>query len=67
MGLPRRLTAAFRSLYDLQPARFYGLALHLTRQPELATDVVHDAFLQVWQRASQFDRNRCELTTPDQG
>ena len=53
---------AFRRLYDLQSARLYGQALRLTRQPQLAADAVHDAFLQVWQRSKQFDpaRGRAE-------
>ena len=50
--------AAFRRLYDLQSARLYGQALRLTRQPQLAADAVHDAFLQVWQRSSRFDTAR---------
>jgi RNA polymerase sigma-70 factor (ECF subfamily) len=49
---------AFRSLYDLESARLYGLALRLTRQPQLAADAVHDAFMQVWQRAARFDPSR---------
>ena len=49
---------AFRRLYDAQSARLYGQALRLTRQPQLAADAVHDAFLQVWQRSSRFDPTR---------
>ena len=49
---------AFRRVYDLQSARLYGQALRLTRQPQLAADAVHDAFLQVWQRSSRFDPSR---------
>ena len=49
---------AFRRLYDLQSARLHGLALRLTRQPQLAADAVHDTFLQVWQRAAQYDAQR---------
>ena len=49
---------AFRRLYDAQSARLYGQALRLTRQPQLAADAVHDAFLQVWQRSSRFDPAR---------
>lgn len=49
---------AFRRLYDLESARLYGLALRFTRQPQLAADAVHDAFMQVWQRAACFDPSR---------
>lgn len=49
---------AFRLLYDAQASRLYGLALRITRQPSLAGDAVHDALLQVWQRAARFDPQR---------
>jgi RNA polymerase sigma-70 factor, ECF subfamily len=49
---------AFRAVYDLQSARLYGIALRITRQPPLAADAVHDAFMQVWQRAARFDAAR---------
>jgi RNA polymerase sigma-70 factor (ECF subfamily) len=50
--------AAFRALYDAQASRLYGLALRITRQPALAADAVHDAFLQAWQRGARFDPAR---------
>lgn len=49
---------AFRKLYDLASPRLYAVALRITRQPSLAADAVHDAFLQVWQRAGRFDISR---------
>jgi RNA polymerase sigma-70 factor, ECF subfamily len=49
---------AFRQLYDLKSGRLYGLALRLTRQPQLAADAVHDTLLQVWQRSARFDPSR---------
>jgi RNA polymerase sigma-70 factor, ECF subfamily len=50
--------AAFRALYQQQAPRLYGLALRMTRQPALAADALHDAFLQVWQQAARFDPAR---------
>lgn len=50
--------AAFRRLYDMQSPRLYGLALRLMKQPALASDAVHDAFVQVWQRSARFDPSR---------
>ena len=47
--------AAFRQLYDLQSGRLYALALRITRQPALAADAMHDAFVSVWQYADRFD------------
>ena len=50
--------SAFRKLYDLNSSRLYGVALRITRQPALASDAVHDAFLQVWRNAARFDPER---------
>jgi len=50
--------AAFRRLYDLHSARLYAVAMRVTRQPSLAADAVHDAFLQVWRNAARFDAAR---------
>jgi RNA polymerase sigma-70 factor (ECF subfamily) len=50
--------AAFQVLYKAHSARLYGLALRITRQPALASDAVHDALLQAWQRAGSFDPSR---------
>jgi RNA polymerase sigma-70 factor (ECF subfamily) len=49
---------AFRRLYDLQASRLYGVALRVTRQHSLASDAVHDGFLQVWRNAARFDASR---------
>jgi RNA polymerase sigma-70 factor (ECF subfamily) len=49
---------AFRQLYDLESPRLYAVALRITRQPALAADAVHDAFLQVWRNAARFDPAR---------
>ncbi len=50
--------AAFRSLYDLRSGRLYAVALRITRQTALASDAMHDAFLQVWRNAARFDPER---------
>ncbi len=50
--------SAFRELYDGQSSRLYGLALRLTRHPQLAADAVHDTLMQVWQKAARFDPAR---------
>jgi RNA polymerase sigma-70 factor (ECF subfamily) len=50
--------AAFRRLYDLVAPQLHAVALRLTRERSLAADAVHDAFLQVWQRAGRFDPAR---------
>lgn len=55
--------AAFRQIYDLGAPRLYAVALRITRQPALAADAVHDAFLQVWQHADRFDVARGSAET----
>ena len=50
--------AAFRALYDLHASRLYGVAMRITQQPGLAADAMHDAMLQVWRNAGQFDSTR---------
>ncbi len=50
--------AAFQQLYDLQSSRLYAVALRITRQAPLASDAMHDAFLQVWRNAASFDPAR---------
>jgi RNA polymerase sigma-70 factor, ECF subfamily len=50
--------AAFRHIYERWGARLHGLALRITRQPTLAADATHDAFVQVWQQAGRFDPAR---------
>jgi RNA polymerase sigma-70 factor (ECF subfamily) len=47
--------AAFRALYAKWSARLHGVALRITRDPALAADATHDAFVQVWQQAGRFD------------
>lgn len=46
---------AFRTLYETLSARLYGLAMRLLREPQLASDAVHDTFLQVWKESRRFD------------
>lgn len=62
VALLRRVAAgdrgAFRRLYDLQAPRLYAVALRVTRQGPLASDAVHDAFLQVWRNADRFETAR---------
>jgi len=50
--------AAFRTLYDGQSPRLYGLAMRLLRQPDAAADAVHDTFIAIWEKARQFDPAR---------
>ena len=51
---------ALRAIYDAEAPRMLGIALRLLRRRALAEEAVHDAFVQVWQRAGSFDPARGE-------
>src|SRR5262252_3727061 len=46
---------AFERLYAATCAKVYGVVLRILRKPDLAADVMEDAYLQVWRRAGEFD------------
>jgi len=47
--------AAFERLYAATSAKVYGVVLRIVRRPELAADVMEDAYLQIWSRAGEYD------------
>ncbi len=49
---------AFELLYDATVSRVFSLALRITRQQELAEEVVSDVYLQVWQQAGSYSPER---------
>lgn len=49
---------ALGSLYDAYGAVVYGLAVAITRNPDVAESVVADAFAAVWREARGFDPTR---------
>ncbi|WP_246179531.1 sigma-70 family RNA polymerase sigma factor [Microvirga thermotolerans] len=50
--------AALRAIYDREASRMLGVAMRLLRRRALAEEVVHDTFVQVWQKAGSFDPGR---------
>jgi RNA polymerase sigma factor (sigma-70 family) len=55
--------AALRTIYDAEAPRMLGVAMRLLRRRSLSEEAVHDAFMQVWQRAATFDPARGEART----
>src|SRR5256885_1127276 len=51
----RRDRAAFERLYAAACAKLYGVVLRILRRPDLAADVMEEAYLQIWKRAGEFD------------
>jgi RNA polymerase sigma-70 factor (ECF subfamily) len=50
--------AALKRLYELESRRLFGIALRIVRQRETAADVLQETFIQVWQNATRFSRDR---------
>jgi RNA polymerase sigma-70 factor, ECF subfamily len=49
---------ALADLYDRFSGPLYGTALRILRDPAEAQDIVHDAFVTLWEKASTFETNR---------
>ena len=49
---------ALEILYDRYAADVYHLALRMLNIPELAEELVQEAFWRIWQRSGSFDRGR---------
>lgn len=54
---------AFAALYDRFSPRVFGLANRILRDPSQAEEVAQEIFLEIWQRASRFDRARGTATS----
>ena len=50
--------AAMATLYDATVNRIFGLAIKIVSKPELAEEVVGDVFMQIWNKAKDFDSER---------
>jgi len=49
---------AFAELYDRFSGPLYGTALRVLRDPAEAQDVMHDAFVTLWEKAGTFETSR---------
>ena len=58
VAIARGDRAALGALYDLHAPIVMGLARRMLRDQAAAEDLVHDVFLEVWQRAAEFDAAR---------
>jgi len=49
---------ALQRLYQQDGRHLLGVALRIVRRREVAEDVLHDAFVSIWQKAASFDAGR---------
>jgi RNA polymerase sigma factor (sigma-70 family) len=54
---------ALERLYDLTVRRAYTVALRIVRSPQLAEEVVEDAYWQAWREAQRYDAARGRVLT----
>jgi len=47
--------AALHAIYEREAAAMIGAALRIVKRRELAEEIVHDAFVQIWRHAARFD------------
>ena len=55
--------AAFRRVYDATSAKLMGVCLRILHDRALAEDVLQDAYVSIWNRASTFDPGRASPIT----
>lgn len=60
MACARGDRQALHRLYQREARFLLGVALRIVRTHHRAEDVLHDAFLSIWQRAASFDPTRGE-------
>ena len=51
----RGQSAALKALYEQESRTMIGVAARIVRRRELAEEIVHDVFVQVWRHAGTFD------------
>ena len=57
-AVARGSRSALKRLYELESRRLYGIALRIVRRPEVAADVLQEAFIQIWQNAQSYSPER---------
>jgi RNA polymerase sigma-70 factor (ECF subfamily) len=53
---------ALEELYRLTSAKLYGVALRILRRPELAEEVLREAYLRIWRDAALHDSRSADPT-----
>jgi RNA polymerase sigma-70 factor (ECF subfamily) len=61
--MARHEQQALERLYDLTVRRVYTIAVRIVRSPQLAEEVVEDAYWQAWREAHRYDATRGRVLT----
>jgi RNA polymerase sigma factor (sigma-70 family) len=61
--LKNRERAALEILYDQYSGALYAAILRIIRQPDLADEILQDAFLRFWDKIDTYDSNKGRLFT----
>ena len=51
-------TTALKQLYDQESPRLLGVAKRIVRDLNVAEDILHDAFMNIWQQAASYDSSK---------
>ncbi|RVU83961.1 sigma-70 family RNA polymerase sigma factor [Leucothrix sargassi] len=54
---------AFKQLYEEASPKLYSLSLRLVQKPELAEDVIQEAFIKIWQKAGTYNAQKGKAFT----
>lgn len=67
VGLMQRVAArdraAFATLYAATSAKLYGVILRILRRRDVADEVLQEVYVQVWERAGQYDAAKASPVT----
>ena len=55
--------AAFERLYEKTASRLFGLSLRMLRRHDLAEEVLQEAYVRIWHRASEYHAQRGAVMT----
>ena len=62
-GLKARKRATFEYLYDRYSGTLYGVVSRIITRDSIAEEVLHDAFLRIWERIDTYDPGKGRLFT----
>ncbi len=58
-----RDSAAFRALYDATRAKLYGIILRILPERDVASDILQEVYVKIWEKAADFDPGKASPIT----